>query len=170
MKSSLIKTFLILPGTALVFIPSLMLFAAKNSKYAHNLATFGQVRLWIGLILLIFGVIMAYWTVRLQIDIGKGTPAPWDPPRTLVVEGPYKYVRNPMISGALLILCAEALIIGSWPIAWWLVIFFIMNSIYFPLFEEKDLEARFGKEYLEYKNTVPMWFPKITSCNNNDPV
>jgi protein-S-isoprenylcysteine O-methyltransferase Ste14 len=169
MKSGLLKTFLILPGTALIFIPSILLFAARNSEYAHDLAAFDQFRLWIGLILLILGTTLAYWTVKLQIDIGKGTPAPWDPPRKLVIEGPYKYVRNPMISGALLILGAEALILGSWPIAWWMVIFFILNCIYFPLFEEKDLEKRFGKEYIEYKNNVPSWIPRLTPWNRNDP-
>jgi len=165
MKSRMIKTFLILPGTVLIFIPAILLFTARDSSYSHQLASFLDIRIWIGLILLLIGLILAVWTVRLQLVIGEGTPAPWDPPQKLVVEGPYKYVRNPMITGAILILCAEALIIGSWPIAWWTVIFFLMNCLYFPLFEEKELEIRFGNEYRLYKENVPMWIPRVKPWN-----
>lgn len=167
MKSGLLKTFLILPGTVLIFIPAILLFTSRNSAYSNQLASFSDIRIWIGIILFLIGIALAIWTVRLQLAIGKGTPAPWDPPKKLVVEGPYKYVRNPMITGAILILCAEALIFGSWPVAWWAVIFFLMNCIYFPMFEEKELESRFGKEYFDYKENVPRWLPRIKPWDQN---
>ena len=93
-------------------------------------------------------------------QIGKGTPAPWSPTKNLIVQGPYKYVRNPMISGVLLVLTSEALILNTICIFYWAIIFFIINCIYFKLFEEKQLEKNFGQSYLEYKKNVPMWLPK----------
>jgi protein-S-isoprenylcysteine O-methyltransferase Ste14 len=67
----------------------------------------------------------------LFVQVGRGTPAPWDPPQRLVVEGPYRYVRNPMISSALMMLAGEVLLLGSWPIAVWLLAFFVGNTLYF---------------------------------------
>ncbi|MDH3852581.1 MAG: isoprenylcysteine carboxylmethyltransferase family protein, partial [Deltaproteobacteria bacterium] len=92
---------------------------------------------------------------------GKGTPAPWDPPKRLVIRGPYRHVRNPMITGALLVLLAEATLFQSLPIAIWMTVFFIGNAIYFPFIEEKGLEKRFGDEYRNYKANVPRWLPRI---------
>jgi len=66
-----------------------------------------------------------------------------------------------MITGALLLLLAEALFFHSWPIAAWMILFFIANSIYFPLVEEKGLEKRFGGAYLKYKARVPRWIPRL---------
>jgi protein-S-isoprenylcysteine O-methyltransferase Ste14 len=77
------------------------------------------------------------------------------------VRGPYRYVRNPMIIGTLLMLLAEAMLLRSWPIGAWMVVFFIGNSIYFPLIEEKGLENRFGGDYREYRAHVPRWIPRI---------
>jgi len=101
------------------------------------------------------------WTVKLLTKYGEGTPAPWDPPRKLVIMGPYRYSRNPMITGALLVLLAEALLFHSWPITAWMLLFFAGNAIYFPLVEEKGLEKRFEDEYLKYKARVPRWLPRL---------
>jgi len=61
----------------------------------------------------------------------------------------------------LLILLAEAVLLQSWPIAIWMMVFFIGNPIYFPLIEEKGLEKRFGNEYRNYKAHVPRWIPHL---------
>jgi protein-S-isoprenylcysteine O-methyltransferase Ste14 len=66
-----------------------------------------------------------------------------------------------MITGVLLILYAEAVLLQSWPIAVWMIVFFIGNSIYFPLVEESGLEKRFDNQYREYKNQVPRWIPRL---------
>ncbi len=95
------------------------------------------------------------------MKVGNGTPAPWDPPKKLVIRGPYCYVRNPMIISVMLMLLAEVLLFQSWPIAAWIVVFFIGNSIYFPLVEEKNLEKRFGDDYREYKAHVRRWIPRL---------
>ncbi len=73
-----------------------------------------------------------------------------------------------MITGVLLILLGEALVFQSWPIAAWMVIFFITNGIYFPLVEEKSLERRFGEEYLLYQKNVPRWVPRLRPWTKGD--
>jgi len=87
--------------------------------------------------------------------------APWDPPRHLVVRGPYRHVRNPMISGVVFVLFGEALVLLSGPHAQWALIFLVINFIYIPLLEEQRLKARFGEEYIEYCRHVPRLLPRL---------
>ena len=108
------------------------------------------------------GLALMIGTVAIFASFGKGTPAPWDSPVTLVVRGPYRHVRNPMITGVLLVLLAEALFVRSWPLAGWTACFFLANSVYLPLIEEKGLEKRFGADYRSYKAQVPRWLPRVT--------
>jgi protein-S-isoprenylcysteine O-methyltransferase Ste14 len=91
---------------------------------------------------------------------GEGTLAPWDPPRNLVVAGPYRFVRNPMISGVIVVLFAESLLLRSLPHALWASIFFAANLVYIPLVEEPQLEARFGDDYRRYRQHVPGLLPR----------
>ena len=91
---------------------------------------------------------------------GEGTLAPWDPPRRLVVRGPYRYVRNPMITGVLLVLLGEAALFGSPWILAWAAAFFAVNAVWFPLVEEPGLVQRFGREYEDYRRAVPRWLPR----------
>ena len=102
MRWRLIRTILILPGTALVFIPAAILFGAKNTNFAHQFVGPDHILFWLALLTASPGLVLAVWTVKLFMKIGKGTPAPWDPPRKLVVRGPYCHVRNPMITSVLL--------------------------------------------------------------------
>jgi len=96
---------------------------------------------------------------------GRGTLAPWDPPHELVVRGPYRYVRNPMISGVLLVLLGEALVLRSRPHLVWACTFLAINAGYIPLREEPDLEDRFGEPYREYRRHVPRLFPRPRPWN-----
>lgn len=151
-----LKAIIILPFNVTVVIPYLILYI---SKFQYNIPNIIQIIF--GIILFIFGLFLAIWTMILFNTIGKGTLAPWAAPKHLVVEGPFKIVRNPMITGVLNILTAEALILNSINLFYWMIIFFIVNCIYFKLFEEKQLENKFGREYWEYKQKVPMWIPKF---------
>ena len=117
MRSEFIKGVIILPGTALVFVPALILWLSAGSWMAMAPAEFAQARFWIGIVVAVAGFVPAAWTVRLFLTIGEGTPAPWAPPTRLVVLGPYRYVRNPMIKGVLRMLAAESLLLGLWPLA-----------------------------------------------------
>jgi protein-S-isoprenylcysteine O-methyltransferase Ste14 len=114
------------------------------------------------LLCLAAGLTLFAWTLRLFFTQGRGTLAPWDPPRELVIAGPYRYVRNPMITGVLFVLLAEALILQSWPHARWLALFGLMNAIYLPLVEEPGLSRRFGADYTLYRRHVPRFVPRIS--------
>ena len=107
------------------------------------------------------GLAMAVWTVRLFVTIGRGTPAPWSPPKKLVVQGPYRYTRNPMITAVTWMIGAESLLMGSWPLAAWMLVFAIGNTIYIARVEEPALEKRFGETYRRYKSNVPRWFLRL---------
>ena len=117
----------------------------------------------LGLGLLGIGAVLFVASLRRFVTEGQGTLAPWDPPRRLVVRGPYRYVRNPMISGVVLLLFGEALVLLSRPHLVWALIFLGANAIYIPLIEEMFLAARFGDAYREYcrhvRRLLPGWRP-----------
>ena len=115
----------------------------------------------IGGLLIAAGVALVVWTVTLFANVGHGTLAPWDPTSQLVVGGPYRHVRNPMITGVGTILAGEALFFRSWGISLELAVFAVVNAIYFPLVEEPGLQRRFGAEYEEYRARVPRWLPRV---------
>ena len=158
----MVRTIIVLPGTVLFLIPAIILVVTANSRFAPKLITPSQIWFWLALLAAGIGSVLCVWTAKLFTKYGEGTPAPWDPPRKLVIIGPYRYVRNPMITGVLLVLLAEALLFGSWLIAGWMLLFLLGNVIYFPFVEEKGLEKRFGDEYLKYKARVPRWIPRLT--------
>ena len=151
---------LVLPFTAAVLVP---VWIAR--RYAMTLAlgsSLPRIALQAGgLALLIGGLILFAATLRLFATTGRGTLAPWDSPRRLVVQGPYWYVRNPMISGVLLVLLGESALLLSVPHLIWALIFFAINAIYIPLIEEPVLKARFGAEYDEYCRQVPRLLPRL---------
>lgn len=163
----LVRIIIVLPGTVAVFVPAVILGVTTTSTFSSALAGPGQIGFWVAVLSAIIGLGLSVWTVTLFMKFGEGTPAPWDPPQKLVVRGPYRYVRNPMITGVVLILFAETLLFQSWPIAVWMMLFFIGNAIYFPLVEEKGLEKRFGDDYRVYKAHVPRWIPRLRAWNQN---
>ncbi|MEA2765701.1 MAG: hypothetical protein QOK07_2105 [Gemmatimonadaceae bacterium] len=115
-----------------------------------------------GLGLLLVGLSLFISSLRRFAAQGKGTLAPWDPPRNLVIHGPYRYVRNPMISGVVFVLFGEALVLLSGPHVQWALIFLVINFIYIPLLEERQLKERFGEAYIEYCRHVPRLLPRLT--------
>jgi protein-S-isoprenylcysteine O-methyltransferase Ste14 len=116
----------------------------------------------LGAALIATGLFLWLQTVRLLARVGRGTLAPWDPTQRLVVRGPYRHVRNPMISGVMFVLLGEAALLGSTGLLIWFAAFFAINAVYMPLVEEPGLERRFGDDYLRYKAHVPRWLPKPT--------
>ena len=152
-----IKAIIALPVPVCVIIPSVLLYFTD-----WQLGNFVLWRFIIGAICLLAGLLLAVTTVRLFPKLGNGTPAPWDPTTIMIVTGPYAYVRNPMITGVVLILISEALMLGSLAIGIWAVVFLIINMFYFPLSEEPGLRKRFGKEYDEYCKNVPRYIPRLT--------
>ena len=146
-----LAAIVLLPGTVTVAVPALLLSDADLAPWP--LAALGAA-------LIAAGVGMIAWTVALFAGVGQGTLAPWDPTTRLVVRGPYRHVRNPMISGVLAVLLGEAALFGSLAVlAWWAFVF-ALNAVYFVLVEEPGLRERFGAEYEAYAARVPRWLPR----------
>ncbi|HMG94173.1 MAG TPA: isoprenylcysteine carboxylmethyltransferase family protein [Chryseolinea sp.] len=151
-----LRDILLLPFTMSVVVPYFIYKPQRPLLPAHDLLL--KVS---GLAIGISGIFMLLYTISLFGRFGKGSLAPWSPTQKLVVVGPYRYCRNPMITGVFFILTGEACFFNSTAILWWAGLFFIINTIYFILKEEPDLERRFGEEYRIYKQNVPRWIPKI---------
>ena len=164
----LVRSLIILPGTALVLIPTVILVGSKNWKCPPQLASPTELWFWFALLSAGIGFTLISWSIALFMRVGKGTPAPWEPPKKLVIRGPYRHVRNPMITGALFMLLAEAMLFHSWPIAIWMAVFFFLNTVYFQFSEEKGLEKRFGDDYRVYKAHVPRWIPRLRAWIQED--
>ncbi|GAO45673.1 hypothetical protein FPE01S_07_00610 [Flavihumibacter petaseus NBRC 106054] len=157
-EPSLLKHFrdiLILPFTMTVILPLLIHDPDKTIFPASPLF------LVTGVIVAIAGLILFSCTVYLFRIKGKGTLAPWTPTQRLVISGPYRYCRNPMISGVFFILAGETLFFNSLNILIEAILFLVVNTLYFKWKEEPDLFKRFGEDYRKYKTAVPRWIPRM---------
>jgi protein-S-isoprenylcysteine O-methyltransferase Ste14 len=152
-----------LPAMVTMVVPAMILLLTKNVHAGWRLPSpFAALPFALSVALFAAGLTLMVSTIRLFASTGRGTLAPWDPTQRLVVQGPYRHVRNPMITGVLCILLGEAAAFGSLWLLGWAGLFFFMNAVYFPLFEEPGLERRFGEEYRAYKRNVPRWLPRLT--------
>ncbi|MDY7394770.1 isoprenylcysteine carboxylmethyltransferase family protein [Aureibaculum sp. 2210JD6-5] len=154
-----LKSIIALPFMVLVIVPIVINYFTSQLDYS-KITSSNQMILYIfGLLLLASGIILFTKSIILFINIGKGTLAPWNPTKKLVVKGLYRYMRNPMIVGVFIILLAESCFYNSLFILIWALLFITINHFYFILKEEPDLLKRFGEEYKEYKENVPRWLP-----------
>jgi protein-S-isoprenylcysteine O-methyltransferase Ste14 len=140
----------LLPGVVAGLIPALLVDGLAEAPLVV-----------LGALVAAAGLALIVQTVALFATVGEGTLAPWDPTERLVVRGPYRRVRNPMISGVLCVLLGEALAFGSTTVLVWFAIVFALNAVYFPLIEEPDLQQRFGADYDAYRAAVPRWVPRL---------
>ena len=106
------------------------------------------------------GAAVALWCIFVFASIGKGTPAPFDPPRRLVVQGPYRYVRNPMYIGAGLALAGAAFIYESLSLLAYAFFFLLAMHLFVVWYEEPALRQAFGQEYDDYCRQVSRWWPR----------
>lgn len=117
---------------------------------------------WVGRFLIVSGTVLAAWCAVLFRRIGKGTPHPFvAKTKMLVTSGPYRFVRNPMIWAAGMILTGLALWLGSVGLWFGFGGFLLFVCWFVPCYEERDLERRFGEEYREYCRNVPRWWPRV---------
>ena len=115
----------------------------------------------------ILGTIIIIWCSVDMVKKGLGTPAHVDPPKKLIVNGLYRYVRNPIYLGALLVLCGYFLWFGSSLMIPYFLFFVLAYQILITLIEEPILRHTFGKEYEEYCKNVGRWIPKFKSFTEN---
>jgi protein-S-isoprenylcysteine O-methyltransferase Ste14 len=150
-----LRDILLMPFTVTFIVPYL-LYNSRDPFIPHSLTT-----KLIGWIIAVGGSALFVYTVFLFKTIGQGTLAPWEPTKKLIVEGPYRYCRNPMISGVFFMITGEGLMLFSTSILAWALAFFIINTMYFIFVEERSMLQRFGSDYLKYKKHVPRWFPRL---------
>ena len=116
----------------------------------------------LGALFIIGGLYLMVMTIRLFMVEEKGTIMPWNPIQRLIVQGIYRHVRNPMISGGICILFGEAILATSLPLMGWFLFFVVVNAVYIPLVEERGLVKRFGEDYETYRRNVPRWIPRLS--------
>jgi protein-S-isoprenylcysteine O-methyltransferase Ste14 len=150
-----IRAIGLLPGVTAFVVPALIVATTEEAGFTWP----GAV---VGIPLLAAGLSLMWKTITLFSRAGEGTLAPWDPPRKFVVLGPYRHVRNPMITGVVLVQFGEAALLGSIGILVWAAVFAVANALWMPLIEEPALERRFGEDYAAFKRNVPRWVPRRT--------
>lgn len=143
-------------GLVLVFIPGRIL---QSSGVAPP-ARLGPVAL-AGMLVAASGGAVALWCIVAFATVGKGTPARFDPPRRLVVAGPYRYVRNPMYIGAALALAGAAIFYRSLPLLAYLGVFLVAAQAFVVWYEEPTLTRLFGPDYQAYRARVARWLPRF---------
>lgn len=141
-------------GLVLIFLPARILYSAGISQPP-------AIGVWqvAGIVLGACGALLALTCVLTFAFVGRGTPAPFDPPRELVVRGPYRRVRNPMYIGAGLALAGAALFYQSVALVLYAGVFFMITHLFVVLYEEPTLRRTFGKDYEAYCRRVGRWWP-----------
>lgn len=117
---------------------------------------------FIGLTAVGAGIVLLAWCNVLFVRQGQGTAAPYDPPRQLVIVGPYRCVRNPMYLSALIIVFGLGLWLGVAAILAYAMVLAVAYHLFVQYYEEPRLTSTFGPAYLAYTRLVPRWWPRRT--------
>jgi len=126
-----------------------------------RLAITVPVNLFSSVTLLIIGATLCLWTVYGFLK-ARGSPVPLNPPRKLVTTGLYSRVRNPMLLGWFIMLFGVGILLNSISlVVIFTPLFILLNVLYLKTVEEKEMEKKFGQEYLKYKESVPMFIPRF---------
>lgn len=148
------------PGTVAIWVPSILL-SSPGARGSMNLAGFRYV----GLVAIVIGASIYLWCAWDFTFAGKGTPAPIDPPTSLVVRGLYKYVRNPMYVGVLTLILGQAIWFASVRMLEYAALAFVLMHAFVLLYEEPALRRKFGDSYEQYRESIPRWIPGPRASN-----
>jgi protein-S-isoprenylcysteine O-methyltransferase Ste14 len=152
---NLIKTLIFLlfvPGTVLVAVPRWIAHRTRSRKIDLGPVRYAAIVFWLtGAALML----SSFWQF---ITRGRGTPAPVDPPEELVVSGPYRYTRNPQYAGGILFMVGHLLWTGAVSLLPYMAAVTAAFHTFIILYEEPNLEQRFGGAFRWYKRKVPRWF------------
>jgi protein-S-isoprenylcysteine O-methyltransferase Ste14 len=142
-------------GMLLVLLPARVLLLAGVERPPG----FGMQQV-LGVILAVAGSALGIWCILAFVFMGKGTQAPFDPPKRLVVRGPYRALRNPMFAGAALALSGAAIYYGSSALLAYSVTFWLLTHLAVVFYEEPALRKTFGEEYSNYCEKTGRWWPR----------
>ena len=166
LATSSLKLRIIITGPGIILFASIVvLFVLASTWVDRRLILFHfEPPLWIlilSIIIVILGGLICMWTAFAFIRT-RGTPVPFNPPPKLIATGLYRYSRNPMLLGLFLVLLGLGLLLGSLSLIFiFTPLFILINVFYLKAIEEKEMEKKFGKQYLEYKRKVSMFFPNF---------
>ena len=145
--------FILAPGMVAGLIPLALL--RSGSQIQTGFLSYLAFPLWV------IGAATLLWCFRDFLVKGRGTPAPIDPPKELVVAGLYNYVGNPMYMGVLLVIIGHFLWFGYWNLLIYAAVVFMAFNTFVTYYEEPNLKTRFGATYEDYLKRVPRWIPRI---------
>ncbi|HYN06983.1 MAG TPA: isoprenylcysteine carboxylmethyltransferase family protein [Vicinamibacterales bacterium] len=149
-----LASFLALPGVVAGLLPWMIV---------SNDPGRGDGWFWPGLLVLAVGLSVLLWCVRDFYVTGKGTLAPWDPPKTLVRVGLYGLVRNPMYVGVIVLVSGWSLLTGSRQLAIYVLALVVLFHARVLLFEEPWLARTFPDAWQAYRAAVPRWIPRFST-------
>jgi protein-S-isoprenylcysteine O-methyltransferase Ste14 len=140
-------------GLFALYVPLALL--RTGPRLETGFVSFLAIPLWL------IGSLIVFWSFWSFTFRGRGTPNPLDPPKELVATGPYRYVRNPIYVGVVLIFLGHFLRFGYWALLLYAVFSFIGVHAFIVFYEEPTLKRKFGAAYEEYLKRVPRWIPKL---------
>jgi protein-S-isoprenylcysteine O-methyltransferase Ste14 len=138
----------LVPGTVAVYVPTLI---ADGRPPGSGLV--------IALPVLFLGGSIYFWCLWDFATFGRGTPAPIDAPKKLVVRGLYRYTRNPMYVGVLTVIAGWALLFRAANLVVYALVVGACFHLFTVLYEERHLRAEFGSQYEAYRSRVARWLP-----------
>lgn len=141
----------VVPGTGGVYVPWQILRLRGDAV---------RPQAWPAAVVIAAGVILYFCCVWSFSTVGRGTPGIWDPPHRVVATGPYRWVRNPIYIGALLIVAGEAWFFRSVAVLVYAGLLAGAFVVIVIAYEEPTLRHRFGASYETYRRTVPGWIPR----------
>lgn len=147
---------LLVPCTVTVWLPQALYRDFRPERIEPGGTTLAAIAL------IALGAAGYLWCAFDFAFVGRGTPAPIDHPKVLVVQGLYRYVRNPMYISVGVVLLAESLLLRSralmlYTVGWWVIV-----HLFVILYEEPTLQHKFGDSYQEYCRAVPRWIPRLS--------
>jgi protein-S-isoprenylcysteine O-methyltransferase Ste14 len=150
---------------ALLFLGLVVLFVLASIWVDKRFLFFHFESSWwtlgLSIIILFVGWLICMWAA-LAFLRNRGTPVPFNPPPKLITTGLYRYIRNPMLLGLFIFLLGLGFLLGSLSLIFiFTPLFILTNVLYLKAIEEKEMEKKFGRQYLEYKKKVPIFFPKL---------
>jgi protein-S-isoprenylcysteine O-methyltransferase Ste14 len=147
---------------AALFIGLLLIFLPDRILSSTGIIRPSAIGAWqvAGFLLGASGASLALTCILAFVFVGRGTPAPFDPPRRLVVRGPYRLVRNPMYLGAGLALAGAAFFYQSIALLGYAGLFVLITHVLVVVYEEPTLRRTFDGDYEAYCRQVGRWWPK----------
>jgi protein-S-isoprenylcysteine O-methyltransferase Ste14 len=155
---------LMIEGIFFLFIlPISLLYISRllDRQFGLPSLTIGGFNTVIGCVLIVGGVLFAWWSIYVQFTIGRGTPVPIMATQLLIIQRPYNYCRNPMALGTIVAGLGLAILLGSYSAVAIVLTLAIILLSYIKFLEEKEMELRFGDAYREYRKQTPFILPRF---------